>query len=298
MSAKTIRNAFFNGERPLFGLQDAELINTTFGEGESPLKESSDLKLDQVIFQWKYPLWYARNIDVQNSIFETMSRSGIWYTKNIALTNCTLQAPKLFRRCQGVTLSHVQFADAKETLWTCRDVTMKNCTVTGDYFGKDSQNVVLDHVRIVGNYAFDGGSHIEAHNCHFVSKYCFWNCEDVTLYDCFLDGEYLAWNTKRLRLVNCTIVSDQGLNYIDDLTLENCRLNETDLAFEYCSNVSAQINGRVDSVKNPLSGKICADEIGELILDPEKTDPEQVEIVCPKIVSRRTKSDQNQHAKE
>ena len=38
MSAKTIRNAFFNGERLLFGLHDAELINTTLGEGESPLK--------------------------------------------------------------------------------------------------------------------------------------------------------------------------------------------------------------------------------------------------------------------
>ena len=72
-------------------------------------------------------MWYAHKIDVQNSIFETMSRDGIWYTKSIVLTNCTLQAPKLFRRCQGVTLNHVQCADAKETLWTCRDLTMENC---------------------------------------------------------------------------------------------------------------------------------------------------------------------------
>lgn len=227
-----------------------------------------------------------------------MARSGIWYTNNISLTNCTLQAPKLFRRCQGIDLKHVQFADAQETMWTCRDLKMYNCTVTGDYFGKDSENVFLDHVRLVGNYAFDGGRHIEAHHCHFVSKDNFWNCEDVVLYDCVLDGEYLAWNTKKLRLVNCTIVSDQGLNYIDDLTLENCRLNHTDLALEYCRKISAHIVGRIDSVKNPLSGTINADEIGELILDPAKVDPARTKIICPKIDKKTSQSDQNQQAKE
>lgn len=126
-------------------------------------------------------------------------------------------------------------------MWTCRDLKMYNCTVTGDYFGKDSENVFLDHVRLVCNYAFDGGRHIEAHHCHFVSKDNFWNCGDVVLYDCVLDGEYLAWNTKKLRLVNCTIASDQGLNYIDDLTLANCRLNHTDLAFEYCRKTHCQV---------------------------------------------------------
>lgn len=227
-----------------------------------------------------------------------MARSGIWYTNNISLTNCTLQAPKLFRRCQGIDLKHVQFADAQETMWTCRDLKMYNCTVTSDYFGKDSENVFLDHVRLVGNYALDGGRHIEAHHCHFVSKDNLWNCEDVVLYDCVLDGEYLAWNTKKLRLVNCTIVSDQGLNYIDDLTLENCRLNHTDLALEYCRKISAHIVGRIDSVKNPLSGTINADEIGELILDPAKVDPARTKIICPKIDKKTSQSDQNQQAKE
>lgn len=298
MATQTIANAFFAGERPLYGLHDAALVKTIFGQGESPLKTCHNLDLEQVIFQWEYPLWYAQKITVNDSIFETMARSGIWYTKQIALTNCTLQAPKLFRRCQNISLENVQFADATETMWTCRDLKMKNCTVSGDYFGKDSANVFLDHVRLVGNYAFDGGRHIEAHHCHFVSKDNFWNCEDVTLYDCVLDGEYLAWNTKKIRFVNCTIVSDQGLNYIDDLTLENCRLNHTDLAFKYCSNISAQIKGRIESIKNPLLGSITADAIGELIMDPEKVDSQQTAINCPRIGQKSNHSDQNQQAKE
>lgn len=69
MSAQTIKDAFCAGERPLYGLHNATLTRTTFGEGKSPLKESPDLQLNQIIFQWKYPLWYAQNIAVQDSIF-------------------------------------------------------------------------------------------------------------------------------------------------------------------------------------------------------------------------------------
>lgn len=43
MSAQTIKDAFFAGERPLYGLHMRTLTRTTFGEGESPLKESHDL---------------------------------------------------------------------------------------------------------------------------------------------------------------------------------------------------------------------------------------------------------------
>ena len=39
----------------------------------------------------------------------------------------------------------------------------------------------------------------------------------------------------------------------------------TDLAFEY-SDVEATINGHVDSVKNPRSGHITADSVGEVIM--------------------------------
>lgn len=40
-----------------------------------------------------------------------------------------------------------------------------------------------------------------------------------------------------------------------------------DLAFER-SSVKADVKGRIESVKNVISGKITADEIGTLIMDP------------------------------
>lgn len=40
---------FFTGERSLFGLQNATIEDTTFGEGESPLKHSQNIKLQKTI---------------------------------------------------------------------------------------------------------------------------------------------------------------------------------------------------------------------------------------------------------
>ena len=39
-----------------------------------------------------------------------------------------------------------------------------------------------------------------------------------------------------------------------------------DLSFEK-SEVDAEILSRVDSIKNPASGKICLPEVGEIIMD-------------------------------
>ena len=92
-------------------------------------------------------------------------------------------------------------------------------------------------------------------------------------------GEYLGWNAKNLTLINCTIESLQGMCYIDNLVMKNCKLINTTLAFEY-STVEAQIVGKIDSVMNPSGGTICADSIGELILEKDKVDPNKTRIIC------------------
>ena len=43
-----IKDDYYDGERPLYGIHDTKLINTTFGKGESPLKETANLALDGV----------------------------------------------------------------------------------------------------------------------------------------------------------------------------------------------------------------------------------------------------------
>lgn len=279
---------FFAGERSLFGLQNATIEDTTFGEGESPLKHSQNIKLQKTIFQWKYPLWYSHHINVNQSMFETMARSGIWYTDHITVTNSTIQAPKLFRRCHDVTLQQDYFANADETLWNCQAIQLKNIQARGDYFGMNSQQIHIDHFNLVGNYAFDGASNLTIKNSHLISKDAFWNCKNVTIENSFINGEYLGWNTENLTLINCTVESNQGFCYIKNLKLEHCRLLHTDLAFEYCENIDAQIDSKIDSIKNPLSGRIEAPAIDQIILEPTKIDPHKTQVILTKSAARGT----------
>ena len=89
----------------------------------------------------------------------------------------------------------------------------------------------------------------------------------------------MGWNARNLTLVNCTIESLQGMCYIENLKMVNCKLINTTLAFEY-STVDAQIVNTVDSVLNPSGGIIRADKIGKLILEKDKVDPGKTTIIC------------------
>ena len=73
---------------------------------------------------------------------------------------------------------------------------------------------------------------------------------------------------------------------MDGVTLVNCKLVNTDLAFEY-SSVNADICSSVLSVKNPREGVISAESIGEIILDESYIDTTKVSI------TEREKSDED-----
>ena len=100
----------------------------------------------------------------------------------------------------------------------------------------------------------------------------FWHAKNVTLTDCTLEGEYLGWYSENLKLVRCKIKGTQPFCYCKNLTLIDCTMESCDLAFEY-SGVKAKIVGAVDSVKNPRSGYIEADEIGEVIVTGDSVYP-------------------------
>lgn len=60
--------------------------------------------------------------------------------------------------------------------------------------------------------------------------------------------------------------------------MQNCALVNTDLSFEYCSDIDATITTKIDSVKNPINGQIKAKAIGDLIFDDPAIDPDKTTI--------------------
>ena len=125
-----IKEGCFEGERALFSTRGAIIENSMFQNGESPLKESSELVVKGCIFAWKYPLRYCNDVKVENTTLLEGARSGIWYTHGIEITDSVIEAPKTFRRSSGITLRRVNMPKAQETLWHCRDIVF---TVSGSH---------------------------------------------------------------------------------------------------------------------------------------------------------------------
>ncbi len=270
---KEIRQKLLSGERALFASSGLKVLDSVFHDGESPLKESSDIEIDNCIFKWKYPLWYSKNITVKNTTLLEMARSGIWYTHGIEMTDCIIDAPKTFRRTEGITLKNVTISNAQETMWNCGNINMRSVSIVGDYFGMNSRDIYCDGISVSGNYLFDGAENVTVKNSRLISKDAFWNCKNVTVENCTVIGEYLAWNSVNVTFINCTIESNQGLCYLDGIKLVNCKLIHTDLAFEYAKDIDADIVTSVDSIKNPISGSIILEGVNELILEETRIDP-------------------------
>lgn len=281
-----IKQKILTGERALFAGSDLRVIDSIFMDGESPLKESRNIELEGCMFKWKYPLWYAKDISVRNTTWFEMARAGVWYTERMRVEDCAIEAPKNFRRCRELSLKNVSFANAAETLWSCDGVTLDGVVARGDYFAMNSRNMTVSGLTLYGNYSFDGVENVEVRDSRLLTKDAFWNSDHVTVVNSFISGEYLGWNARNLTLIDCTVESLQGMCYIDNLVMRNCRLLNTTLAFEY-STVEADISGRIDSVLNPSGGTIRADAIGELIIERDRIDPSKTRILCSDVAERK-----------
>lgn len=276
---ETITDKEFGGERPLFGSQNLVLENVTIHAGESALKQCRNIRAVGCRFEGKYPFWHVDGFSVENCVFTPGARAALWYSRNLIMKDTLVEAPKMFREMENLTLRGVTIPDAQETLWHCRDVEMRDVKVeNADYLFMHGADIDIDRYEQHGNYSFQYCRNVVIRNAEIHSKDAFWNTEDVTLINCSVTGEYLGWHSRRLRLVNCRISGTQPLCYCRDLMLENCVFDpDCDLAFED-STLDATVASAITSVKNPRSGRIHARSIGEIIIDDHILQPADCEI--------------------
>lgn len=170
---------------------------------------------------------------------------------------------------KNVTLENVKITDADETFWRIDGLKIKNVELhQGTYPFMFSKNIYVDGLVSDAKYVFQYCQNVEIHHAKITTKDSFWECDNVVIYDSELHGEYLAWHSKNIRLVRCHISGEQPLCYSDGIVLEDCTFDAAcDRAFEDCTNVEARIKGTITEVKNPISGRIQADNIGRLTID-------------------------------
>lgn len=275
-----IENKEYGGERPLYCTHDLCLKSVVIHVGESALKETRNMEAIGCRFEGKYPFWETRGFKVKDCYFTEGARSALWYSSDLLMEDTLVEAPKMFRRMRGIHLRNVKLPNAQETFWDCDDITLENVEASkGDYMFMHCHDIKIHNLHLNGNYSFQYARNVEIHDSVLNSKDSFWESENVTIYDSVINGEYLAWYAKNLRLVNCHIKETQPLCYVDGLVMENCTMEgDADLAFEY-SSVQADIKGHVVSVKNPRTGRIVADSIGEIIIDENIKGPGDCQIL-------------------
>ena len=271
---RIIRNQHFEGERPLYESHGLRLENITIGEGESAIKECSDIEADNCLFEGKYPFWHVNGFKINNCVFKEGARSALWYSDHLKMSDTIIDAPKMFREMSDIEIENVVINDADETFWRCRDINIKNFEIhDGTYPFMFCENVKIDGLKSDSKYVFQYCKNVEIRNSFIDTKDAFWEVENVTIYDSELHGEYLGWHSKNLRLVRCHITGEQVLCYADHLIIEDCTFGEDcDRMFEY-STLNAHIKGKVTNIKNPTSGYIFADEIGSVTLDKNIKQP-------------------------
>lgn len=276
---KLIENTEFGGERPLFASHDLHINNVTIREGESAIKECSNIVATNCRFEGNYPFWHVHGFTIDNCYFAVGGRSALWYSDHLTMKNTVIDAPKMFREMNDIDIENVEINDADEIFWRCNRINVKNLKLHGGtYPFMFSNDIRIDGFESDSKYVFQYVKNVEIHNAKITTKDAFWEVENVTIYDSELNGEYLGWHSRNLRLVNCHISGEQPLCYAHDLVLENCTFDsECDRAFEY-STLNADIRGAITNIKNPMSGVIVADSIGSVTIDENIKAPANCEI--------------------
>lgn len=273
-----IEDRTFDEERALYGSSQVEAVRCRFdgpADGESAFKESSNIIARDCYFNLRYPFWHDTNLLIENCEMTSLCRAALWYSHYIDIRDTKMHGIKALRECSDVKISGCDIV-SPEFGWSVSRVKMTDTSCESEYFMMRSDNLKFDHMKLKGKYSFQYISDSVFTNCKFDTKDAFWHARNVLVKDCIVKGEYLAWYCENVTFENCTIIGTQPLCYCKGLKLIGCRMEGCDLSFEK-SDVEADIKSSVDSIKNPASGVIRVQSVGEIIRD----DPgAKAEIIC------------------
>lgn len=269
-----LQHQTFPQERALYAARDLRLSQCTFEgaeDGESALKEAARIDATHCHFALRYPLWHGTDIRLHECTLAPTCRAALWYAHKVDIEHSRLHGIKALRECQQVSLRNCSVL-SEEFGWKSRALSFEHTSVEGEYLFLDSQEITFRNSSLTGKYSFQYVQNACIEHSTLNTKDAFWHSRNVTVRDSILRGEYLGWYSENLTLERCHIVGTQPLCYARGLTLRNCTTENCDLAFEY-SEVHASIQGHILSVKNPRSGSIRADSIGEILFTNDTVVP-------------------------
>ncbi len=265
---RLIENQRFGEERALYGSQGVWLRGCAFDgeeDGESALKESADVAVQDSFFNLRYPFWHDTRLQIEGCELTPLCRAALWYSNGIEILNSRLHGTKALRECTDVILRGCDVISA-EFGWSTRGLQIEDTSAEGEYFLLRAADMKIRDLRFRGKYSFQYVENVEIEDSDLNTKDAFWHAKNVTVRNSVVKGEYLGWYSENLTLINCRIIGTQPLCYCKGLRLESCEMIDADLSFER-SEVEATLKAPIMSIKNPRAGSIRVPACGELILD-------------------------------
>ena len=265
---KMVENRTFDEERALYGSDDIVVRKCRFdgpADGESALKESKNIKVEDCYWNLRYPFWHDSNLIVEDTELSELCRAPFWYSNHVIINSSQLNGTKALRECFEVKIKDCDII-SDEFGWSVHDCIIEDTNIQSEYFMMRSTNLKFSNIHLKGKYSFQYIENALFENCIFDTKDAFWHAKNVTVRNCEVNGEYLGWYSENVIFDHCTIKGTQPLCYCKGLKLIDCVMEDADLSFEK-SEVEATVISPVISIKNPSAGTIRVPMYGELIMD-------------------------------
>lgn len=265
-------NETYDQERAFYGVEGVSLDHCNFdgpADGESAFKEAKDIAINYCFFNLRYPFWHDQHLKIENSNLTELCRAALWYSQDIEINNTKLHGIKALRECSN---AHIENSDiiSPEFGWNCHNVSMHNGKAQSEYFMMNSERLKFSKLEFKGKYSFQYIHDAVFEDCKFDTKDAFWHGKNIVVRNSIVKGEYLAWYSEDITFEHCTIIGTQPLCYVKNLKMIDCKMVDTDLAFER-STVEATLLDPIVSIKNPLEGTITVPYVqDEIVMDIEE----------------------------
>ena len=204
-----------------------EIIKDKKFGGERPLFGLKDVRLENItITDGESGIKCCQNIECEGSKF--YGKYPWWHVDKSLITNCYF-AP-----------------ESRSAIWYSSNMTMKDSVIDGPKFFREMENLELENVKITD------------------ADETFWKVNGLKLTNVELhDGTYPFMFSQNIYVDGLTSDSKYVFQYCRKL--EDCTFDAAcDRTFEDSRNINATIKGAISEIKNPVSGRIVADEIGKI----------------------------------
>ena len=144
-----IEEQTFDQERALYGAKDVLVKNCRFdgpADGESALKESSNIQASSCFMNLRYPFWHVDKATISKTEFTENCRAALWYDKHICIEQSKLYGIKALRECENVTLKNCKI-ESLQGFCYMQNLRLENCELINTTLAFEFSDV---HAEIIG----------------------------------------------------------------------------------------------------------------------------------------------------